>query len=107
MNSKDVSKNTSGASKMYVSMIDLLNNTTCVLGQENDCEFKGYNMSSSWSQLLNDNLLASPSNINWLSPESITNNNYTSAGNYDEDGKIRIIDFGPSNIDEILNQFKK
>lgn len=107
INSKDVSKNTNGESILYVSMIDLLNNTTCVLGQENECEFKGYNMSSSWSQLLNDNLLASPANINWLSPESITDNNYTQQGNYDAEGRIRLFDYGPDNIDEILNQFKK
>jgi hypothetical protein len=107
MNSQDVSKNTNGPTILYVSMIDLLNNTSCVLGQENDCEFKGYNMNSSWSQLLNDNLLASPASINWLSPDSITNNNYTQVGNYDSEGKIRITDSGPDNIDQILNQFKK
>jgi hypothetical protein len=107
MNSQNVSSSTNGETLIYVSMINLLNDTTCVLGQENDCEFKGYNMSSSWSQLLNDNLLASPANINWLSPDSITENNYTSEGNYDAEGRIRIRDFGPDNIEEILNQFKK
>ena len=107
MNSQDVSKNTDGSTKIYVSMIDLLNNTTCVLGQENDCEYKGYNMSSSWSQLLNDNLLASSSDISWLNPNSITDNTYDSRGNYDAEGKIKITDFGPDNIDEILKQFKK
>jgi hypothetical protein len=107
INSENVSSNTNGTTNIYVSMIDLLNNTSCVLGQENECEFKGYNMSSSWSQLLNDNLLASPANINWLSPDSITDNNYTSSGNYDAEGKIRLTDFGPDNIDQILNQFKK
>jgi hypothetical protein len=107
INSQDVSTNTNGPTVIYVSMIDLLNNTSCVLGQENECEFKGYNMNSSWSQLLNDNLLASPATVNWLAPDSITDNNYTSSGNYDAEGKIRLVDFGPDNIDQILNQFKK
>jgi hypothetical protein len=103
--SKNVSSSTT-SSIVYVANINLLNNLTCVLGQESDCEFKGYNFNSSFSQLLNDNLLAPVSNINWVEPNSITDNNYTSNGNYDTDGKIKITDTGPSNIDQIINSFK-
>ena len=92
---------------MYISKTDLLNNTTCVLGQESDCEFKGYNTSSSsWSQLLNDNLLAPSSSLDWVEPNSIIDNTYTNQGNYDSSGNIKITDSGPSNIDEILKSFK-
>ena len=105
--SKDVSKNTMASSIMYISNIDLLNNTSCVLGQESDCQFKGYNTEkSSWSQLLNDNLLAPSSTIDWVEPNSIIDNTYTNQGNYDSSGNIKIIDSGPSDIDDILKSLK-
>jgi hypothetical protein len=108
MNSQDVSNEPTPRSIIYVSMINLLNNTVCVLGQENDCQFSGYTLSkSSFSQLLNEKLLATPSNINWLQPNSLVDNSYTNQGNYDTDGKIKITDNGPQNIDELINQFKK
>ena len=81
-----------------------MNNVNCVLGQESDCAFKGYNLGGSWKQLLNDNLLAEPKNINWLQPNAMPDNNYTPQGNYDADGQIRIVDNGPSNIDDILKK---
>ena len=107
MNSQNVPKNTSGETNVYVSLIDLLNNTTCVTGQESDCEYKGYNIKSSFSQLLNDNFLAEPNNLNWVQPNSITENNYTDNGNYDPNGFIKITDNGPSNIEDILKRIFK
>jgi len=108
MDSKDVSKEPTPNSIIYVSMINLLNNTMCVLGQENDCQFTGFNVDKgSFSQLLNDKLLATPTKINWLQPNSLADNYYTNQGNYDTDGKIKITDNGPQNIDQLINQFKK
>jgi hypothetical protein len=105
--SKDVSKNIDTSSIMYIANIDLLNNTMCVLGQESECEFKGYNtVKSSWSQLLNDNLLAPMSTVDWVEPNSIVDNVYTNQGNYDQNGNIKIVDSGPSNIDDILKSLK-
>ena len=105
--SKDVSKDITTSSIMYISNIDLLNNTMCVLGQESDCQFKGYNTEkSSWSQLLNDNLLAPTTKVDWVEPNSIIDNTYTNQGNYDSSGNIRIVDSGPSNIDDILKSLK-
>ena len=105
--SKDVSKDITTSSIMYISNIDLLNNTMCVLGQESDCQFKGYNTEkSSWSQLLNDNLLAPTTKVDWVEPNSIIGNTYTNQGNYDSSGNIRIVDSGPSNIDDILKSLK-
>jgi hypothetical protein len=47
MNSHDVSYKPNGVDgKIYISLIDFLNNTTCVLGQESDCEFKGHSLSN-------------------------------------------------------------
>jgi hypothetical protein len=90
-------------SLVYISYIDLLNNTSCVTGQESDCEFKGYSLvNNSFSQLLNDNLLAQPTSINWLNPNNLTNNNYTNLGNYAEDGRIQITDSGPSNFTNLI-----
>jgi len=105
--SKDTPKDTSATSILYTSNIGLLNNTTCVLGQENDCEYAGFNFGGSFSQLLNDKLLAKPNGINWLQPNSLADNNYNNQGNYDTDGKIKINDNGPQNIDALINQFKK
>jgi len=104
--SKDLSKEITTSSIVYVSLIDLLNNTTCVLGQENECDFKGYNLNSSFSQLLNDNLLAQTSSLSWVEPNSIIENTYTTQGNYDENGQIKIVDYGPQNINEILSSLK-
>jgi hypothetical protein len=105
-NSKNVSKDTNGGSAIYISNLGLLNNTMCVLGQESDCQFKGYNLKGSWSQLLNDNLLATPTNLNWMQPNAITENTYSNAGNYDTDGSIKIIDYGPDNIEDLIKSLK-
>ena len=102
-NSQDVS-NFSDNSIVYVSLIDLTNNTNCVLGQESDCGFKGYNLNSSFSQLLNDNFLEDPNGIGWVQPDAITRDKYTPYGNYDQNGNISIVDYGPDNIDELIKK---
>ena len=99
-NSQDVSKYNYN-STVYVSLIDLTNNTMCVMGQESDCTFKGYNLNSSFSQLLNDNFLEDPSAVNWIQPNAITKDKYNIYGNYDQNGNISIVDYGPDNIDQI------
>ena len=99
-NSKDVSKS-SGNSVVFVSLIDLTNNTTCILGQDSDCSFKGHTFSS-FSQLLNDNFLENPNGISWIQPDAIKDDKYTSAGNYDINGNISIVDYGPDNIDQLI-----
>jgi len=107
--SQNTPTNTSNTSDIYVSLITLMNNTTCVTGQESECEFKGYNIDSKFSNLLNENFLKPPSGIQWKQPDVITQNVYDPNGNYDEEGHIRIVDFGPSNLDQLineLNQFK-
>jgi hypothetical protein len=101
----DVQKPSSN-SIIYVSFINYLNNTTCVLGQESECEYKGYNLSGSFSQLLNDKLLKDPKDINWLQPNSLSNGYYTDQGNYDENGNIKIVDTGLPNLDKLINLFK-
>jgi len=102
--SVDVSKDTSGGSLVYISNLNLLNTTGCVLGQENDCTFKGHNLKSSFSQLLNDNLFASSKTLDWVQPNVITRDTYANSGNYDENGNISIIDYGPDNIDELIKK---
>ena len=101
-NSHDVTKNINVNSDVYIAQLDLLNNTSCVLGQESDCDFKGYNLGGSFSQLLNDNLLQNPKNVSWLNPESLSNNKYDKYGNYDTDGQIRIFDNGPRDIGKLI-----
>jgi len=106
LNSKNTPTNINENSIIYVSMINLLNNTTCVTGQESACEFKGYNIKSSFSQLLNDNFLKPPTGISWEQPDAITRNVYNTDGNYDNDGNIRIIDYGPNNLDQLIKNLK-
>jgi hypothetical protein len=106
MSSKDTPMNTSSLTDVYISLITLMNNTNCVVGQENDCEFTGYNLDSQFSQLLNEKFSDPPSGLQWKHPDVITQNVYNEQGNYDEDGYIRIYDFGPSNLDQLINQFK-
>ena len=100
------SSSTGSNSIIYVSMIHLLNNTVCVTGQEDSCDYKGYNITSSFSQLLNDNFLKQPSGLMWEKPDAISRNVYNNDGNYDEDGHIRITDYGPSNLDQLIKSFK-
>jgi len=105
--SRDPPKNINTNSIIYVSLITLMNNTNCVTGQEAACGFKAHNISSSFSQLLNDNFLAQPSSLQWEQPDALTNNVYNNDGNYDEDGHIRIIDYGPSNLDQLIQNLRK
>ena len=100
INSKDLPKQTNSNSIVYVSMIELTNKTACVIGQENDCNFKGYNFSN-FSQTINDNYLDNPATLNWVQPNSITDNIYLN-GNYDTDGNIKISDYGPDNIEQLI-----
>ena len=76
------------------------------MGQEqNECSFQGYNVtSSSWSQLLNDELLAPTKDISWVDPNSLSDTDYTSSGY--PGGSIKITDNGPPDIDSILRSFK-
>jgi hypothetical protein len=95
-NSKDVTKGLADSnSQVYVSYIDLLNNTTCVTGQENDCEFKGY--SPFFEKPVAD--------VSWLSYPSLADNYYNNDGTYDSEGRIKIIDNGPPNMRELINSF--
>ena len=111
--SQDVSLNpTSDPSYMYVSMIDLLNNTTCVLGQESECEFKGHSLSNlnssktPYSNLINQNNYADIKDMSWLSYDGLGDSTYNEQGNYDENGTLKIVDTGPENFDSLLNYFK-
>lgn len=104
MNSETLPKNKNkNKTVVYIASIDLLNNTTCVLGEENECNYKAYNINhGSFSQLLNNNLLQDPKENVWLNPESLSNDIYTNLGNYDIDGQIKIIDNGPANINNLI-----
>jgi hypothetical protein len=106
-NSKDLPKNINNVnSEVYIYTINLLNGNKCVLGQEEDCLYKGYNLSpeNSFSQLLNDNMLSKQMDNNWLQPNSLTNSTYSLKGNYDEYGRVVIIDNGPNNIEKLVKE---
>ena len=106
INSKDVSLNPEGTSLMYVSMIDLLNNTSCVLGQESDCEFKGHSLTNlNSSNMINQNNYADIKDLSWLQYAGLGDTTYNQQGNYDEAGSLKIVDSGPENFDSLLNSF--
>ena len=88
---------------LFVSNMDFLNNTTCVLGQESECEFKGYNFKENNFNEINKK----DESISWLSFGSLPDNTYNLDGTYDTDGKIKIVDQGPSNLDDLLKSFLK
>ena len=91
-NSKDITPGINKVnSDVYISFIDLLNNTTCVTGQESECEFKGNSLDNYFS-LSNK----------WLVPNSLPDDTYDNLGNYDVDGMIRITDSGPSNFEKLI-----
>lgn len=103
--SKTVTPSTSDAtSNIYIGTLDLLNNTTCVLGQESECDFKGHNLSGTFANLLNENNFAS-NQVSWLTYPSLADTIYTAEGNYDSEGKIKIVDQGPSNLESLLKSF--
>ena len=100
-NSKDIDPSLKNAkSKIFVAMIDLLNNTSCVLGQESDCDFKGYNLNKGFSQLLNDNLV--DSKLSWIQPNVFGDNTYNTNGYYDNAGNIKLTDKFTPSIKDIL-----
>jgi hypothetical protein len=109
-NSQDVSmyagKNTKSA--IYVSFIDLLNNTVCVTGQESECGFKGHSFTKSmFSNLINQNQYEPVKDISWLSYPGLGDTTYNQQGNYDENGNLKISDSGPANLDSLINSFLK
>jgi hypothetical protein len=97
LNSKDTTPGINNVnSAVYVSFIDLLNNTSCVTGQESDCEFKGHALSSAFSNLINE------LPVSWLQPEALTDNTYNNIGNYDSTGQIKLTDSGPSDFQKLI-----
>jgi hypothetical protein len=89
---------------LFVSNMDFLNNTSCVTGQESECEYKGYNFKENNNFEINGNGNNS-GNISWLSLDSLPDNTYNLDGTYDTEGKIKIVDQGPSNLDNLLKSF--
>jgi hypothetical protein len=105
-NSKDISLSygKDDTTNMYVAFIDLLNNTSCVVGQESECEFKGYNLNSSGNL---GNVDFNLKEVSWLNYPSLGDTTYNQQGDYDQNGNLKIIDSGPSNFDNILSSFLK
>ena len=113
-NSKDVSLSggKDSNSNIYISFIDLLNNTTCVVGQESECEFKGHNISNlnnkmMLSNLINQNDYEGVKDVSWLNYPGLGNTTYNENGDYDTNGNLKIVDAGPANFDNLLNSFLK
>ena len=105
-NSQNLTKNkNSSNSIIYVSMIDLMNNQ-CVNGDDNSCFFKGQSLSK-FTQKIDDNYNNNPKQISWLDPNSMSDDIYTQDGYYDADGNIKITDSGPSNLDQLIQNFSK
>jgi len=115
MSSQDINLNAGkdAFSDMYVGLFDLLNNTTCVLGQESDCEFNGHNLSPLNGKIgfdkntINQNNYASVKDVSWLNYAGLGNTSYNKQGNYDENGNLKISDSGPANLDSLINSFLK
>jgi len=113
MSSQDINLNAgkNAVSDIYIGLLDLLNNTTCVLGQESDCDFKGHNLSPLNGKMgfdkntINQNNYASVKDVSWLNYAGLGNTSYNKQGNYDENGMIKIVDNGPSNFDNLLKSF--
>ncbi len=80
---------------IYCSLIDLLNNTTCVTGQESECDFKGY---------MNRDPLEQSSNLDWLKNPGMNSMDIGTQGEYSVTG-TKIYDNGPSNLDELIKRF--
>lgn len=94
-NSKDLDPSlTNKNSVVLVGMIDLLNNTTCVLGKEDDCLFQAYNYKD-----LDEN------KISWIQPNAIAANNYDLQG-YNVSKGIKLSDSDAPSIESILASLK-
>ena len=97
-NSLDVQPGLNNSNSIvYVYLINLVNDVTCVLGQETDCSIKGYDLKNAFQ-----NNLEPAENLTFLQNNSITDNTYTPQGNYSSQGQIKIVDYGPDNIDNLI-----
>lgn len=111
-NSQDISLtdgNNTGTN-IYVSFIDLLNNTTCVVGQESECEFKGHNLNNlnrapMSSNLINQNGFQEVKEVSWLNYPGLGDTRYNQQGDYDTNGNLNIVDKGPEGFDLLLASF--
>jgi len=105
MKSEDVTKDINKPdSRVYVHTINLLNDTNCVSGQEDDCTYSGYNLDGAFSQLLNDNKLQNVVDNKWLEPPALADFTYNYNGNYDTSGNVRISDNGPNGLDKLVKE---
>jgi len=108
-NSKDLTKNlTNAKSNIYIAFIDLLNNTSCVTGQESACEYRGYDfklLNGSTDNLINQSNFSEVKDVSWLNYPGLGDTSYDRNGNYDENGNLKITDSGPSNFNDLLKSF--
>jgi hypothetical protein len=94
--------NQNANSIVYVYSLNLLNDTYCVSGQEDECTLKGHNLNGTFSQLLNDNMLQNIVDNKWLQPPALGDFTYNQNGNYDTSGNIIIHDSGPANMNKLV-----
>jgi hypothetical protein len=111
-NSQDISLNDgrNTGTNIYIAFIDLLNNTSCVLGQESECEFKGHNLSNVnttpvFNNVINQNNFQEVKEVSWLNYPGLGDTTYNQNGDYDSNGNLRIIDKGPADFDSLLQSF--
>jgi len=100
-NSKDIdSKLASSASTvLYIGSLGFVNDTSCVLGQEDECSIPGYSLDES------RNINMEPIQKNkWLAYPSLNDNSYSAQGNYSDNGNIKISDSGPDNLDNLIKE---
>ena len=91
-NNQNSNVNTSALTDIYISNIDLLNDTNCVIGMDSDCGFKGYSFDEQDYQ---------QKEINWLDYPSLENGDgYTQSDPMDFNSVL------PSDIDQLINKFK-
>ena len=99
IDSQDLKKKISTGSLMLVGNIALLNNTSCVTGQENECEYTGFNFNDKFEQF------GSSKGVVWLKPNALETGTYNNSGEYTIGG-YSLQDSGPSNLDQLIEQLK-
>ena len=58
-----------------------------------------------WAQAIPTILNFASSPVSWAQYPSLADTIYTAEGNYDSEGKIKIVDQGPSNLESLLKSF--
>jgi hypothetical protein len=93
------SNNNTEVTSIYFNELDFLNNISCVIGDEDTCNFKPFE-----SDLPYGNADGCEKSVNWFKQGSLENSTFDKNGLYSSLGDVKILDKGPPDYENLVKE---